>query len=363
MNQFKKLTFILSFISLGTLSGQAQLVKELAFSETIHDFGSINEVDGPAEHEFLFTNTGSEPVKIQNVKASCGCTTPGWTKEEVSPGGTGFVKARYNPANRPGPFNKSLTITATGNTTTYVLYIKGNVNPKPRTIEDDFPTVMGGLRVKNRAFTMGKVLNNQPAARTFEVYNASEEPITFLDSMQAPDYIKISLNPKTIEPEQRSTISVTYDVIARNELGYMSDNVVLFTDEKEDARKTFSVYASVEEYFPPMTPEELAQAPRLIFDEPLHDFGKIKQGDVVTTDFTFRNTGKTALNIRKTDSTCGCTIPALEKTNLLPGEEAKITVQFNSKGRRGQQQKSITIFSNDPKAPTQRIMIKAFIEQ
>ena len=86
----------------------AQVVKELAFAETVHDFGIINEVDGSVEHEFVFTNTGSEPIKILNVKASCGCTTPGWTKEEVPSGGEGFVKARYNPANRPGPFNKSL---------------------------------------------------------------------------------------------------------------------------------------------------------------------------------------------------------------------------------------------------------------
>ena len=111
-----------------------------------------------------------------------------------------------------------------------------------------------------------------------------------------------------------------------------------------------------------MTPEELEKAPRLVFDEPLHDFGKIAQGDIVTTDFTYHNDGKTALNIRKIDSTCGCLVATLENKDVLPGEVRKITLRFDSKGRRGQQQKSITIFSNDPKAPTQRVMIKAFVE-
>jgi hypothetical protein len=152
-------------------------------------------------------------------------------------------------------------------------------------------------------------------------------------------------------------------VVAKNDLGAMNDNVVLFTDEKENARKVFSVYLSIEEYFAPMTPEELAQAPKLTFDEPLHDFGRIKQGDVIEKVFSFRNDGKTTLSIRKTNSSCGCTVASMEKTELLPGEVAKMTVKFNSAGRRGQQQKSITIFSNDPKAPTQRIMVKAFIEQ
>ena len=357
-----KLLMILALVFGLVFTITAQVDRELAFAETVHDFGIINEVDGPVEHEFVFTNTGAEAIKIVNVRASCGCTTPGWTREEIPSGGKGFVKARYNPANRPGPFNKSLTITADGNTSTYVLYIKGKVNPRPRTIEDDFPTVIGGLRVKNRAFTMGKALNNTPVTRVFPVYNASEESISWLDSMEGPDYIKIKMDPKTLEPKKKGSITVTYDVIAKNDLGNLNDNVVLYTNEKENARKVFSVYVNVEEYFAPMTPEELAQAPKLVIDEPLYDFGRIKQGDVVTKEFTFRNEGKSTLNIRKTNSTCGCTVAAMDKKELLPGDEARISIRFNSSGRRGQQQKSITIFSNDPKSPTQRIMIKAFIE-
>ncbi len=362
MRLYRIMTLLTLAIMLTSVS-RAQEIKELAFAETVHDFGMINEVDGPAEHEFTFTNTGTKAIKITNVRASCGCTTPGWTKEEVPIGGKGFVKARYNPANRPGPFNKSLTISVDASSSKYVLYIKGTVNPRPRTIEDDYPTVMGGLRIKNRAFTMGKALSNKSVQRTFEVYNASQEPITWLDSMERPDYIKVEFNPKTVEPEKKGKISVTYDVVAKNDLGAMNDNVVLYTDEKENARKVFSVYLNIEEYFAPMTPEELAQAPKLILDEPLHDFGRIKQGDVVENVFVLRNGGKSTLNIRKTNSSCGCTVASMEKTELLPEEEASITIRFNSAGRRGQQQKSITVFSNDPKAPTQRIIVKAYIEQ
>jgi hypothetical protein len=63
------------------------------------------------------------------------------------------------------------------------------------------------------------------------------------------------------------------------------------------------------------------------------------------------------LNIRETRANCGCTVSAPEKDTLAPGESSKISVTFNSNGRRGRQQKMVTIFSNDPKAPTQQITI------
>jgi len=143
----------------------------------------------------------------------------------------------------------------------------------------------------------------------------------------------------------------------------MSDNIVLFTDESNDNRKSFSVYANIEEYFPPMTAEELEMAPKLMIENRVHDFGRIKQGSVVETTFTIMNEGKSDLNIRKTKSTCACTVSTPEKSTLEPGEQIKINVSFNSTGRRGTQQKSVTIFTNDPSGPTQRITIKAFIEE
>src|SRR3989337_1775004 len=82
------------------------------FEKTVHDFGTVKEDGGPVSYEFTFVNMGKEPVIIANVKASCGYTTPGWTMEPVLPGKKGFVKAQFDPMNRPGTFNKTLTITS-----------------------------------------------------------------------------------------------------------------------------------------------------------------------------------------------------------------------------------------------------------
>jgi len=329
------------------------------FEKETHDFGKIQEADGAVSYTFKFINNGNAPLVIQNVRPSCGCTTPDWTKEPVMPGKTGFIKAVFNPRNRPGAFNKSLTVTTNAEPAVSRLFIKGIVEPKPRTIADDYPTVMGGIRVKYRSFNFAKITTEKPLTKSFDVYNDSDKTITFLDEIKTPEYIKVNVNPKSIAPKSLGKIEVTYDPSIEKKLGFVSNLVVLKTDESENNIKDFRVVASVEEYFPPMNAEQLAKAPKLSFEKTVHDFGSIKQGDQVSTEFTFTNAGKSDLNIRETKASCGCTISNLEKSTLKPGETSSIKITFNSRGRRGIQQKSISVFSNDPANPTQRITIKA----
>ena len=201
----------LFFALLTPIVGQTQQLQELSFLETNHSFGTINEVDGPVEYKFEFTNTGNQPITITNVRPSCGCTTSGWTKEEVAPGSTGFVSAVYNPTNRPGPFTKSLTVTTTGQQKTLLLRINGKVEPKPKTIEDDFPTVIGGIRVKYRALNMGRVYDNIPAEKEFVVYNTLDTPVIFKQNVEAPKYIKVAFIPDTLAAKSKGNIKITYD--------------------------------------------------------------------------------------------------------------------------------------------------------
>lgn len=98
----------------------------MEFEAETYDFGTIPE--GPkVEYSFAFKNTGKEPLEIKDVKGSCGCTTPEWPKEAVAPGQTSYIKAIYNTSGRPGPFNKSITITSNAYTPTKRLFIKGTV--------------------------------------------------------------------------------------------------------------------------------------------------------------------------------------------------------------------------------------------
>jgi len=101
----------------------------ITVDKTIHDFGTISEDGGSVSAVFTLKNAGDQPFIIQNARASCGCTTPSKTEGPVEPGKTGEVTATYNPKGRPGPFEKSVTITLLkdGKTETVVVKIKGKV--------------------------------------------------------------------------------------------------------------------------------------------------------------------------------------------------------------------------------------------
>lgn len=102
----------------------------LVLKETAYDFGKIQQ-GRPTTHIFLVENKSADSLQIQNVQASCGCTTPVWNKESVAPGGTTEITVGYNAA-AEGPFEKTVTVYYNGGQTK-LLTIKGNVYKMPTT--------------------------------------------------------------------------------------------------------------------------------------------------------------------------------------------------------------------------------------
>jgi hypothetical protein len=103
-----------------------------------------------------------------------------------------------------------------------------------------------------------------------------------------------------------------------------------------------------------------ADLPEIKFEEETHDFGRITQGEKVTYNFKFKNTGGANLIISSASGSCGCTIPDYPKKPILPGEEANINVVFASEGKSGIVEKSVTIVTNCEPS-TRIIYIKANI--
>ena len=102
----------------------------IALKETEYDFGKIPQ-GKPVTHVFTFTNTGKTPLKLDNVQAACGCTTPEWSKDEIAPGASSKIVVGYNAA-ADGPFTKSITLTYNGTQTKQII-IKGEVWKTPTT--------------------------------------------------------------------------------------------------------------------------------------------------------------------------------------------------------------------------------------
>ena len=102
---------------------------EITFKTETIDYGTI-EHNANGVREFVFTNTGKEPLIISRAKGSCGCTVPTWPKEPIMPGESGVISVKY-ATNREGRFTKTVTISSNAKTASKRLTIKGNVLPDP----------------------------------------------------------------------------------------------------------------------------------------------------------------------------------------------------------------------------------------
>lgn len=118
-----------------TASPNAPIVAEsaipeegISFKEDVYDFGKIPQ-GKPVTHTFVFTNKGKVPFSLNNVNASCGCTTPVWDRETIKPGESGKIVVGYNSA-AEGLFNKSVSIVYNGNLTKEI-HVKGEVWKTP----------------------------------------------------------------------------------------------------------------------------------------------------------------------------------------------------------------------------------------
>jgi hypothetical protein len=102
---------------------------KIEFEKETIDYGTI-EHKSDGNREFVFKNTGKEPLIITNCKGSCGCTVPTWPKEPIAPGATASIKVKY-ATDRVGPFTKTVTVTSNASTPTKTLKITGKVLPDP----------------------------------------------------------------------------------------------------------------------------------------------------------------------------------------------------------------------------------------
>ncbi len=340
---------LILFLFLGTfLFSNAQ--PKIDFKKSDHDFGSIKEEKGIVTATFDFKNTGNQPLIINSVKASCGCTTPEWTQQPIAPGKSGSVKVSYNPQNRPGAFMKNVNVYTNTEPSVTSLVVKGKVEPRELTMEEQYPRVMGSVRFKSNYISLGTVFNNQTKVDSIEFFNNTDKPVK-VGLYRSPVHLAVSFNPESIEPGKIGKMFINYDATKRNAYGYVSDRIYLTIDDKNNNEYSIGVSLSISEDFSKLTEEEKANAPIAIVENPVHDFGVLVEGDMAEYSYKLKNTGKSDLIIRNVKASCGCTA-VKHSSSVKPGDSTDINVKFNSRGKKGRQNKSVTVITNDPKNST-----------
>jgi hypothetical protein len=321
------------------------------FSTTIHNFGDIKEEGGIVSHTFEITNTGASPLIINRVATSCGCTASEWTKEPILPGAKGTLTASYNPLGRPGPFVQNITVFSNASASGLVISLRGQVTPKPKTVEDIYRRRIGDLGLTNSHLSLGRVFINQIRTDTLMVYNFGSNPLT-LSFESIPKHLSIKSTPQTLKPKEEGMILVSFDSRKIDDWGFVVDRIRIMINKENIQGNLLSVSANIEEDFTSLSDKDLANAAQISFNETQKDFGNVTEGDVIEHEFVFTNTGKSNLIIRKIKSSCGCTTASPKVSVIKPGEQSSLSASFRTSGFTGRQSKTITVISNDPKRST-----------
>ena len=236
------------------LSAMAMAQPAIKFMEEGHDFGEV--IEGKlASHEFEIMNTGNQPLIINNVQASCGCTSPFWTKEPIMPGKTGKIKATYNSAGRPGQFNKSLTVVSNAGTgSSKVLTIKGIVIKKEdKVYTEEQRKNSAKLVIDKSSYKVGKLEVGQKGAARITVWNKGIEPLEIDNVTSGCGCTTFSVNKGSIKAGESAVLEI---IITPKQKGVLKEEISISSSDVNTP--SFRVYLEGEavESFTPSNMKE-----------------------------------------------------------------------------------------------------------
>lgn len=230
----------LSLVAL-TLLLAAPASAQLSFAVTTHDFGEIQEGLEPT-HTFILTNEGQEPLKLRAVRPSCGCTTPSFTTDEIAPGATGEIVVAFDSQGRPGPFRKSIHVTAEagGETAEETLYITGDVKRETLTTG----AAQGNVLFDADAFDVGTVAADRQVSHVFKMQHTGQRPIRITEATSHPDGLHVVYPTTPVFAGDLVDIRVTVPAGAAS--GAFDYAVVLTTDDEAQPVKSLRLTGVME---------------------------------------------------------------------------------------------------------------------
>ncbi len=336
------------------LSAQPQ-VKWL---QNVHDFGAFDEDMGPVTSTFQLVNTGTEPLVIVAARATCGCTVPSYTHDPIAPGDTASVDVTYDPAGRPGKFDKRVKIETNTLPAQSVITIKGVVIGATKTLRAHYPIEVGKLKIRNTAVPFGEITKGRTKTAFLDGYNQSNDTIRpRVEGL--PEYIDVNIAPKAVPPGEQLTFTFFYNSAKNDDWGLSTAEATIFGNPDSQEGRPVSLIAIVNEDFSKMTEKQKANAPRIAVSESTVDLGRIKPGSKHVAELSIDNYGNDPLIIRK----LSCVDPEISvkvnKDKIKHGSHARLTISIDtSKSTDSSMLNSkLIIITNDPQRPQSSVRI------
>ena len=360
----KKTWIVCTFLLIvGVVMGQDPVI---TFNKTTHDFGKINETDGKVTTIFEIKNEGMSPLVLNNVKASCGCTTPQWTHEPIEPGQSGKITVTYNPSGRPGKFQKTITITSNATEPTTKLYIKGEVIPKPAKPANEYPVKMCELSLKQRTLNFGTVIKGNKKTLEIEYTNLTDNTIIVdILSKEENTHFIPNVTLKTIAPNETGKIQVTLNSQDSPLFGPIEAKMYVVVNGKRNISDVYaiSINANIKENFSTLSVTDRQQAPIIEVQRTI-DLGVLQQGKKYFSKFTIGNVGVNQLYVRRIFANDPAINIQAPKSSIKGGKKTEIKFEIDATDMQPTKQyvRIITLISNDPNASVINIKVNWTVE-
>lgn len=365
----KKTMSFAAFLLLTTVAALGQ-DPVITFTKTEHDFGKINEADGRVTTVFEFKNEGMTPLVLSNVRASCGCTTPKWTREPIEPGEIGQITVTYNPNGRPGPFQKTITITSNATEATKRLYIKGEVIPKPAKPVDQYPIKMGGLSLKTQRLDFGKLKKGDNKMLEIEYANQTQENMTVDLLMRNQDsYFKNAITLKEVHPNETGKIQIALESAECPLYGPIKTEMYVVVNGKKSLTDEYAILlaANIQEDFSMLSVEERQLAPIVEVPRDI-EIGTIKAGKKVQHKVVLGNAGTNPLIVHRVISDDSLLRVSASKVVIKGGHKGELKLDIIAPVQGTNDQASVrysrivTLITNDPNSPVITLRIHWTVE-
>lgn len=336
---------------------------QLLFEPAEWDFGTVAEAEGKVSHAFTGRNTGEKPLVILDVVTTCGCTVPDFSRQPVPPGGETTVVVTFDPANRPGRFDKTLAVYSTERRKVATLTLRGDVAPRPRSVGELYPVDAGG----------GIRLASTLCAFTY-IYSGTEKSASIGCTNTAPHPVRLELRPRTasgllrieapalLAPGERAEIVLRYlNPADTPRYGTVSDALEVVADGA--CRGTTIVAHAVGTDNPASMPKEMA--PKAEISENMIKFGVAKRrGAPCERHFALKNVGAGELTVRAVEHGEGIATDLVPGTRIAAGGERQVVVRFDPAGQSyGAFAGTLVLVTDDPQRPMRLLRVTAIVEE
>jgi len=209
------------------------------------------------------------------------------------------------------------------------------------------------LVIQQNSFDFGAIKQGETVSHTFVLTNSGGDLLKINNVQASCGCTAASPDKSELAPGESTNLTVKFNSTGR--MGNQVKTVKIFTNDPQSPEMKITISGNV------VTGEQTGGVPTIYFPEVQHDFGQVIEGEKVKYTFSFINNGTSELIIKDVKSSCGCTAALLSSSNIKPGQEGTIKVEFDTKNKSGKNSKTVTVQSNDPKDPTKILTIYADI--